>query len=69
MSSIHTPKSLNLERIQARQQAPEVMLRAGPARAVVTIAGSATAVPPYVMTREIVKQHIGEVFSLDDQKL
>lgn len=69
MSSIHTPKSLNLERIQGRHHAPEVMLKGDASRAVVTIAGSATAVPPYVMTREIVKQHIGEVFSLDEQKL
>jgi len=39
------------------------------ASAVATIAGSATAVPPHLLTREIVKQRIGDVFSLDGKRL
>ena len=34
-----------------------------------TIAGTATAVPPHVLSREIVKNRIGEVFSLDGARL
>ena len=37
--------------------------------AVATIAGTATAVPPNVLSREIVKNRIGEVFSLDGARL
>jgi alkylresorcinol/alkylpyrone synthase len=41
----------------------------GGAIAVATIAGTATAVPPYLLTRDIVKQRIGDVFSLDGKRL
>ena len=33
------------------------------------IAGTATAVPPHVLTREAVKHHIKDVFGLDDRRL
>lgn len=36
---------------------------------IATIAGTATAVPPYVLTRALVKARIGEVFSLDGPRL
>ena len=37
--------------------------------AVATIAGTATAVPPHILTREIVKHHMKDVFSLDGKRL
>jgi alkylresorcinol/alkylpyrone synthase len=37
--------------------------------AVATIAGTATAVPPYLLTRDIVKHHIKDVFALDGKRL
>jgi len=37
--------------------------------AVATIAGTATAVPPHLLTREIVKHHMKDVFSLDGKRL
>ena len=36
---------------------------------VATIAGTATAVPPHLLTREMVKERIGDVFSLDGMRL
>ncbi|MBZ5662633.1 MAG: type III polyketide synthase [Acidobacteriia bacterium] len=36
---------------------------------VATIAGTATAVPPYLLTREMVKERIKDVFSLDGMRL
>jgi alkylresorcinol/alkylpyrone synthase len=50
---------------------PKSQFQAGPdaAVAVATIAGTATAVPPYLLTRDIVKQRIQDVFSLDDRRL
>src|ERR1700687_4970687 len=49
----------------------ESQCQAGPNAAVAgaTIAGTATAVPPYLLTRDIVKQHIKDVFSLDGKRL
>lgn len=68
MSPIETPKSLEPEQLRAKQREPEFETKANRPFAVATIAGTATAVPPYIMTREVVKEHIGEVFSLDDQR-
>jgi alkylresorcinol/alkylpyrone synthase len=69
LSPIETTKSRDKERVRASQQEPEIKIKTRANSATVTIAGTATAVPPYVMTREIVKERIGEVFSLDGQKL
>ena len=69
MSSIRPFKS----EVAGRQLAvkAESQFQAGPngAVAVATIAGTATAVPPYLLTRDIVKQHIKDVFSLDGKRL
>jgi alkylresorcinol/alkylpyrone synthase len=65
---METTKSVSVERSQDRQE-PGLKIRPNAASAVATIAGTATAVPPFIMTREVVKDHIGEVFSLDEQKL
>jgi alkylresorcinol/alkylpyrone synthase len=37
--------------------------------AVATIAGTGTAVPPFLLTRDVVKHHIKDVFSLDGKRL
>jgi alkylresorcinol/alkylpyrone synthase len=59
------------EKEQALAVKPEPQIQAGPdgAVGVATIAGTATAVPPYLLTRDIVKQHIKDVFSLDGRRL
>ena len=48
---------------------PESQFQAEPAVAVATIAGTATAVPPHLLTRDLVKKHIKDVFSLDGKRL
>jgi alkylresorcinol/alkylpyrone synthase len=57
--------------VQALASGPESDLKIGPngAIAVATIAGAATAVPPYLLTREIVKLHMKDVFSLEGRHL
>ena len=69
MSSIRSVRSE--ERGRALGVQPESQFQAEPdgAIAVATIAGTATAVPPYLLTRDIVKQHIKDVFSLDGKRL
>ncbi|HEV2522140.1 MAG TPA: 3-oxoacyl-[acyl-carrier-protein] synthase III C-terminal domain-containing protein [Candidatus Acidoferrales bacterium] len=67
MTSTRRPKSLEVEEALASQQEPQSKARINPA--VATIAGTATAVPPHVLTRQLLKDHIGEVFSLDGPKL
>jgi alkylresorcinol/alkylpyrone synthase len=47
----------------------QIQTQSGNAVAVATIAGTATAVPPYLLTRDVVKQHIKDVFSLDGRRL
>ncbi len=69
MPSMRTPKSLELEEALASQQEPQSKSKSKIVPAVATIAGTATAVPPHVLTREVVKNHIGDVFSLDGAKL
>ena len=69
MSSTRTPKSLALEEVLASRQDPQTKIKNKIVPAVATIAGSATAVPPYVLSREVVKNRIGEVFSLDGPRL
>jgi alkylresorcinol/alkylpyrone synthase len=48
---------------------PEYKTRSVPAAAVATIAGTAIAVPPHLLTREMVKECIGDVFSLEGKRL
>ncbi len=69
MPSIRSLRSAEKE--QALAVKPEPQIQAGPdgAVGVATIAGTATAVPPYLLTRDIVKQHIKDVFSLDGRRL
>ncbi len=50
-------------------QTPQTKIKNKIVPAVATIAGSATAVPPHVLSREIVKNGIGGVFALDGARL
>src|SRR3984893_7206346 len=63
------PKSIEVEEVLASRQDPQARIKNKIVPAVATIAGTATAVPPYVMSREVVKNRIGEVFSLDGARL
>ena len=69
MSSMRTPKSVEVEEGLTSGQEPQSKIKNKKASAVATIAGSATAVPPNVLSREVVKNRIGEVFSLDGPRL
>ena len=70
---MRTPKSVEVEESHASRREPQsrtkesIKDRIVPA--VATIAGSATAVPPHVLSREIVKNGIGGVFGLEGGKL
>jgi alkylresorcinol/alkylpyrone synthase len=69
LSSIRSLSSAEIEPALAVKPGPQI--QAGPSGAVgvATIAGTATAVPPYLLTRDIVKQRIQDVFSLDGRRL
>jgi len=73
LSSTRTPKSVEVEEALAGRQDPQAQnknqIKNKIFPAVATIAGTATAVPPHVMTRQAVKARIGEVFSLDGPRL
>ena len=69
MPSIRTTKAEEAEPVQAKATQPELKDTLHGAAAVATIAGTATAVPPYVVTREMVTARVGEVFSLDGPRL
>jgi alkylresorcinol/alkylpyrone synthase len=69
LTSMRTPKSLEVEEALASRQEPQRKSKSRVIPAVATIAGTATAVPPHVLTRQLLKDHIGEVFSLDGSKL
>jgi alkylresorcinol/alkylpyrone synthase len=69
LSSIRSPKPE--EAAQVIAVGPESEFKATPsgATAIATIAGTATAVPPHLLTRDIVKQRMKDVFSLDGKRL
>ncbi len=69
MSSIRSIRSEEIGR--ALDVKPESQFHAEPEGAVTvaTIAGTATAVPPFLLTRDIVKQRMKDVFSLDGKRL
>jgi alkylresorcinol/alkylpyrone synthase len=65
-------RSLRSEKTErALASTAESQFQSGPdgSVAVATIAGTATAVPPYLLTRDVVKEHIKDVFSLDGKRL
>ncbi|MBZ5699996.1 MAG: type III polyketide synthase [Acidobacteriia bacterium] len=69
MSSIRSPRPEEAAQVFAVEPESEVKVRPNVATAVATIAGTATAVPPHVLTRDIVKQRMKDVFSLDGKRL
>ena len=69
MSSMRTPKAVEVEEVLASRQGPQSKIKNKIVPAVATIAGTATAVPPHVLSREVVKDRIGGVFGLDGAKL
>jgi len=68
LSSTRTPKSLAVEEAQANQPELKTKLKNKIVPAVATIAGTSTAVPPHVLSRELCKSGIGGVFNLDGAK-
>ena len=69
MSSMRTPKAVEVEEGLASRQGPQPKIKNKIVPAVATIAGTATAVPPHVLSREVVKDRIGGVFGLDGARL
>jgi alkylresorcinol/alkylpyrone synthase len=66
---MRTPKSVEVEETLASRQDPQTKIKNKILPAVATIAGTATAVPPHVLSREVVKNGIGGVFALEGAKL
>jgi alkylresorcinol/alkylpyrone synthase len=71
LSATRNPKSVEVEDAQSSLQAPGTKTRNASriVPAVATIAGTSTAVPPYVLSRDLCKNGIGGVFSLDGPRL
>jgi alkylresorcinol/alkylpyrone synthase len=53
----------------AKAQIAQIEFKLRRPATIATIAGTATAVPPYLLTRELVKERIKDVFSLDGTRL
>jgi alkylresorcinol/alkylpyrone synthase len=66
---MRTPKSVEVAESLASRQDPRAKIKNKIVPAVATIAGTATAVPPHVLSREVVKNGIGGVFALEGAKL
>src|SRR5216684_1061006 len=66
---MRTPKAVEVEEGLASRQGPQPKIKNKIVPAVATIAGTATAVPPHVLSREVVKDRIGGVFGLDGARL
>jgi alkylresorcinol/alkylpyrone synthase len=64
-----TPKADVTLQESENGQDPRFQVKLNRMSAVATITGAATAVPPHLLTREVVKQCIGDVFSLDGMRL
>jgi alkylresorcinol/alkylpyrone synthase len=71
LSATRNPKSVEVEDAQSSLQEPGTKTRnaSGIVPAVATIAGTSTAVPPYVLSRDLCKNGIGGVFNLDGARL
>src|ERR1700746_1905658 len=66
---MRTPKAVEVEEVVASRQGPKSKIKNKIVPAVATIAGTATAVPPHVLSREVVRNGIGGVVSLGGAKL
>ena len=69
MPSTRILKSLRVEETLAIHDEPGIEIQRRSPRGVATIAGTSTAVPPHMLSREIVKDCIGDVFSLSGARL
>ena len=69
MSAIRTLKIVERAPVRANTQEADFKIPLSNAVGVATIAGTATAVPPHVLTREMVKERIKDVFSLEGMRL
>ena len=69
MSAIRTLKIVERAPVRANTQEADFKIPLSNAVGVATIAGTATAVPPHVLTRETVKERIKDVFSLEGMRL
>lgn len=69
MFSMRTLKTENSAAAPANTQEPEIKIKLRRPVTVATIAGTATAVPAHLLTRELVKDRIKDVFSLDGMRL
>jgi alkylresorcinol/alkylpyrone synthase len=69
LSHTRSLRSEEIERALAIMAESQFQSGPGDAVAVATIAGTATAVPPHLLTRDVVKKHIKDVFSLDGRRL
>ena len=68
MSSTRLPKKEAAQTLAAAAE-PEPKNNPNGGIAIATIAGAAIAVPPHLLTREIVKHHMKDVFSLEGRQL
>jgi len=68
LSSTRLPKKEAAQTLAAAAE-PEPKNNPNGGIAIATIAGAATAVPPHLLTREIVKHHMKDVFSLEGRQL
>jgi alkylresorcinol/alkylpyrone synthase len=69
LSFIRSSRSEDAAQVFAVDPETEAKIRPNVATAVATIAGTATAVPPHLLTRDIVKQRMKDVFLLDGKRL
>jgi alkylresorcinol/alkylpyrone synthase len=69
LSSTRSLKSEEIGRVRGVKPGSQFHPEPDGPIAVATIAGTATAVPPHLLTREIVKHHMKDVFSLDGKRL
>jgi alkylresorcinol/alkylpyrone synthase len=66
---MYTLKTENAASARAIAEQPSTKIALAKSTGVATIAGTATAVPPHLLTREMVKERIKDVFSLDGVRL
>jgi alkylresorcinol/alkylpyrone synthase len=69
LSAIRTLKTKEAAPTPASRPKAGFKIKLNDVTGVATIAGTATAVPPHIITREIVKERIKDVFSLDGTRL
>jgi predicted naringenin-chalcone synthase len=69
LSSIPSVRSEAAENETGATPGSQFQIAIDRAAPVATIAGTATAAPPHLLTREIVKKHMKGVFSLDGKRL